>query len=374
MTGRRRIIVVTIFVIMVGGLLQFYGATLQMAVRRPGPWHPIDAAWVARKRAKWPLAGNGRPIEISGVVGSVSYANVYHSGHTRAVTHKEIEMLAQAGMSVIRIDLDYDPWLFNDTQEIGKYDAAVSEIRRLGKKLMIADAAGESYRHRRKVSWSQYKQEWVERVRQIAARYKPDYYVVVKEPGWYWLMPSDFLYSQPFAKPEEWIELTRQLVAAVKQVSPQILTAVAVPGDSIYHGKARETILAYYTAVTRLPGLDIVGFDNYNAQSFDDTERFIAENGLHGKQLWLLEAWSHTGRMTPPGREPIDRDFVEAASGFAEHVNAGGVVFFFSKYLASYDPLPTTEPELLEFYSKRTSVFHAIQDVARRVGAKPGRQ
>ena len=65
--------------------------------------------------------------------------------------------------------------------------------------------------------------------------------------------------------------------------------------------------------------------------------------------------------MAPPTREPVDAGYVDAVIGFAEHVNAGGVVLFFSKYLASYDPLPTTEPELVEFYGKRTSVFQAIQ-------------
>jgi hypothetical protein len=369
MVHRHRFAILTALFAAVLGLLGFYGHTIQMALRRPGPQFPIDASWVARKRAEWPLTAGERPLEVGGVVGSVSYASVYHRGRTRAVIRKEIEMLAQAGMSVMRIDLDYDPWIFNDTEEIGKYDDAVAEIRRAGRRLMIADAAGESYRHRRKVSWSQYRREWVDRVRTIAARYKPDYYVVVKEPGWYWLMPSDFLISQPWAKPDEWVELTRQLTAAVKSVSPRTRTAVAVPGNSIYHGKARDTILAYYTAATGLPDLDIIGFDTYTPTSFTDTERFIREVGLHGKQPWLLEAWSHGGQRQFPDQEAIDSGYVEAAAGFAQRINAGGVVYFFTKYLASYDPPPSTEQELLEFYSKRTPAFSAVQGVARKVAA-----
>jgi hypothetical protein len=54
-------------------------------------------------------------------------------------------------------------------------------------------------------------------------------------------------------------------------------------------------------------------------------------------------------------------------------MNAGGVVFFFSKYLASYDPLPDTEPELLQLYGKRTSVFTRLRALAQRFGAASDR-
>ena len=87
-----------------------------------------------------------------------------------------------------------------------------------------------------------------------------------------------------------------------------------------------------------------------------------------------LEAWSHVGRQpAPPEHEPLDRDYVDAAIGFAQHMNAGGVVFFFSKYLASYEPLPDTGPELLQLYGKRTSVFTRLRALAQRFGAASDR-
>ncbi|TAL48149.1 hypothetical protein EPN87_01205 [archaeon] len=328
---------------------------------------PITDQWVDQKLVEWKPNGTTHAV-IGGVLDSVSYGHVGQSYVINGVIAENVRMLAESNMSVIRIDMNYGPWLENNTAAIKKYDFAVDEIRRNGKELMIADAAAESYRTTRKVTWGQFKKEWIERVSVLAARYKPDYYVVVKEPGWYWLMPSDAIVSQPWTKLNDWVNLTEDLIKTVKEASPSTKVAIATPGNTLYHDKAGDIILNYYKAATKMEGLDIIGTDNYGVRDFEDTERFLNETSLNGKQFWLLETWSGTAinstYLQDPSRENLDAKFARAATYFTEKFGGKGVVFFYTRYLASYGDQPENA-SLVDFYKNRTEIFYEVQRLSR---------
>ncbi len=341
------------------GAMFFLRPTWTMLLRHKAPPSPITAAWSNRKAAEW--NDGTRAPETGCLLNSVSYGRIGDHAFTPKVTEAELAMLVQAGCTVIRIDLNYDPWLDNSAWEIAKYDNAAVMVRAQGLKLMIADAAGESYRNKRKTGWDDFKTAWVSRISAVAARYRPDYYVVVKEPGWYWMMPARALLSQPWARTQDWIDLTHWLVDAVKKASPKTKTAIAVPGDSLYGGRTSDMLLAWYRAALAMPNLDILGFDNYNARSFGDAQRFMREAGPAKKEFWLLEAWSHAKPNETAAESDADSAFVTAALRFGGKFHLGGVVFFFTRYLASYDRLPDTERGLLRFYAGRTLAFDALR-------------
>ncbi|HZW58485.1 MAG TPA: hypothetical protein VFF30_19510 [Nitrososphaerales archaeon] len=68
--------------------------------------------------------------------------------------------------------------------------------------MIIADASSETYRNN-PLPWAQFKEAWAERVQAIESLYHPDYYLIIKEPGWYIAMVSDARTNPQFPSPSD---------------------------------------------------------------------------------------------------------------------------------------------------------------------------
>lgn len=366
----RKILKLVIILIVLSAIFYLTLPIFQYLTREKMPATPITEQWLDQKLFEW-KPNETKHLELGASLLSLAALNIHRDYVTEKVISENLKLLVDSGVSIVRIELNYDPWLENNQEEIKKYDFAVNEIRKNGKKLLIADAAAERYRNKEKLTWEQFKSVWVERVKIVAERYKPDYYIVVKEPGWYWLMPWDVLISRPWTKLNDWITLTEKLIKVVKEVSPETKIAIATPGNSLYHDQAGDIILNYYKAAVKMEGLDIIGVDIYTIRSFEDTERFVKEVGLNGKELWILETWGQTHALNPPvpARESLDTKFVRVATYFAQKINGNGVVFFFTQLFAAYEEIPQTEAGQIEFYKKRTAPFYEVQKLAQEFQA-----
>ena len=217
-------------------------------------------------------------MNFSALLATASYSGIYN--YNLSVQLANLQMINATGVNIVRIDMDFDPWLKNDTAQINQMDAIVNAIKADGKQVCIADGSAESYR-KSPLSWQQFEAAFVARVKTIAALYHPYCYIVVKEPGWYYPMISPLSLQKYSAGP--WVNLTESLISAVKNVSPNTKIGVAVPGSTIYHGNNDNFALDYMTAATKINGLSFLGFDDYGQQDLADTMRFVNQTNLDGK-------------------------------------------------------------------------------------------
>ncbi len=331
----------------------------------------ISPRWLSEAQNAWASAPPS-PLLLSPTLNGASYDNIRFSGHSLRVVEKELAMEEDTGSEAITIDLGYDPWLSGDTSIIDDEDALIGSIRSSGRLVVLKDASAERYRNF-PLPWDQFAAAWVQRVKAIAARYHPDYYTVIKEPPWYAPMVAGLSrtdYSAPADKQlldvSTWTSLLRQLITAVKSVSPTTKVGIAVDAN-LYRGQPGDVVdLKLMSAASRMEGVDFLGFDLYTASSFADTQRFLEDVGTGGKAVWINEAWSTTAPTTSnPDQPEVDARWAGVLLDFAREIHAQGVSPFFTDYFASYSPAPTSESALLSFYQGRTPVFRAFQAYER---------
>ena len=299
--------------------------------------------------------GNLSPLKGAVDTGP-SYGNIKLYAQNYQAADAELQMLYDTNSSAIRIDLSYDAWIQNNATEIAAYDSFVSNIGAHGKTFVIADSAAEYYRIH-KLSWSQFRAAWVQRVATLAARYHPAYYVVVKEPGWYFPMISGF----PPLNSSDWINLTQQLITAVKNVSPNTQVGIAVPGN-MYHESTRLD-LNYLIAARNLAGLDFIGFDIYGPVGQNDTQTFLNTYGSGGKRVWIAETWGTSSSPYNQSRSSADVAWIKSIYAFGQQIHAQYVFPFYTNIFASYSQPPSNATQLVAYFQNRTPVFYAYKNI-----------
>jgi hypothetical protein len=307
------------------------------------PWQ-ITQEWLNRQLVAWKPAQNST-IGFSAFYPSVSYANV----NTVSTADKlaDLSMLQSSGASCIRIDLNYP---------------VLSGIPLTGNCLIIADAGSQSY-YNNPLPWSQFKAAWVQRVAAIAWQFHPQFYIVVKEPGWYAPMVSDAGTNPLFASSSDWLALTQSLVNAVQAVSPN--TKIGVSIDASDRGVHGSFFVPYLQGVKQMQGIGLIGFDIYNIPGFTNTEAFLTQYGAGGKNVWMAEAWSGSASIVfDSSRAQLDKSWMLASYYFAQHVHATNIMPYFTNIFASYSQ--TVD------YSQRTPVFYEFQSLAASYGTRLG--
>ncbi|MGI0090250.1 MAG: hypothetical protein ACREBS_00945 [Nitrososphaerales archaeon] len=330
----------------------------------------MTQSWIAGNEQAWNTS-DVYPLVFSVFFPGISYGNVAKLYNTEAVLNAELGMLLQTGANAITIHLDYSAWLQNNTQLIGEYDHYIKGLEANGTTVVIGDASAQSYRSE-KQSWSQFQSEWIQRVETLAARYHPAYYVVIKEPDWYFSMLSDYPWNPAIFSANQWVTLTQNLISAVKSVSPQTRVGVSVSA-SVYNDKT-DLDINFLKQVIRLPGLDFIGFDIYGTNGFEDTLQFLQQNGSDGKSVWIAEAWSSTATHAfDSSKASLDANWIRLLYYFALKIHAQGISPFFTDALASYGPRPQDQVQLLSYYQNRTPVFYALKNIisTNLVGEKP---
>jgi hypothetical protein len=310
-------------------------------------------------------APQGAPPTLGALFARASYAGPETYYNTLAVEDADFNMLLSTGAQCIRVDVGYAPWLDGNQTAINEVTSLVQEIRAAGKCLIIADAASETYRNGGQLPWSEFKVAWVSRVSTLAALYHPDYYEVVKEPGWYVPLVSDAATNPQFLNATDWVGLTQNLTNAVSAASPSTRVGVAIGANSL-NGVNAGFYVQYLNQVQAIPGISFIGFDVYEPSDQAATQTYLSANPP-SKPVWIPEAWS-TGDGSPLNGDPNqDAQWMQSVYSFALSIHAAFLIPFYTDDFASYNLTinpPTDSAEILSLYGLRTPVFYAFQSLA----------
>lgn len=273
---------------------------------------------------------------------------------TLAVQQADLSMLLSTGAPCVRADIGYAPWLTNDTTQISLVDSVVSSIREAGECLIIADAASETYYGSGALPWAEFEQAWVQRVHTLAARYHPDYYVVVKEPGWYVPMVNDSYTNPLFQNATEWTALTRNLTLAVHSASPDTKVGVSIAAYSLITNRALYA--SYLAGVQAIPGVSFVGFDIYSSKDQNAAQAYLSYSPP-SKDVWVAETWSSNGpQVYNSTNSQNDVDWIRSIDQFGQSIGAKMLMPFYTDLFCGYTT-PTDTQSWLTFYQGRTPVY-----------------
>lgn len=229
------------------------------------------------------------------------YACSYDNSKSYSVTQQEqdINMLKGLGFTSIRVDLGYDAWLQSNQAWIQKETQVINYLKSQGLTLIIADASAEYYRSH-PLAWTQFKESWVQRVSTFASLFHPDYYLVIKEPGWYVPMVSDARTSSTFQSYQDWENLSSWLANTVLSISPLTQIGVSVSAS----GFSNEPTF-YNAFFMHLPSqVAIMGFDTYSPSDNANMQAFLQKFGNQGKTVWDGEAWSQASANSNQNTDP----------------------------------------------------------------------
>ena len=320
---------------------------------------PLALAYISVIRGKANLYRPSEPVAI--LYGADLDTASHRSGllFPLDIKLKQLSVLEEAGVHIIRLTVAYDIFLDQDKAKIADLDAVTSRIRNDDRKLMIADGAAEQY-WSKPMDWQSFARASIERVRDMAARYKPEYYVVVKEPVWYmggtWAGSRGMITEQVTV--EQWVELTEQLAATVRNASPETLVGIAIalpfPESKNYLVKAQE-----------LDNVDFVGIDIYSLRYLDTVEGYLPQIK---KPRWILETWdgnpdTQQGQIW---RTRSAAEWIKMISYYAQSRGFSGLATFYNLWLCYYYAgKPRSLDGVRVLLDKRQKSFYALQAAAR---------
>ncbi len=329
----------------------------------------ITQQWLDQSLAQWKPAQNVS-MNFQVLYQRASYGNLEYSYNTPQVQAADLSMLVSANPACVRIDIGYAPWLENNQAAITEMGNLVNDVRAAGKCLIIADAASETYRGTGQLTWTQFKEAWGPRVTTLAALYHPDYYIVVKEPGWYVPMVSDATTNPSFSSASDWINLTQSLAADVVAASPNTKVGISVAADSL--NKAPALYAPYLTGVEKISNISFLGFDIYTTTGFNATQNFLAQYGSANKDVWIAEAWSGDGSFIyDSSRAQLDKEWIQVLYYFAQSVHAKAIMPFYTDLFASYsltDTSPSDASQIVSLLQQRNPVYYEYQAIAAGAG------
>ena len=240
----------------------------------------------------------------------------------------------------------------------------MQDIKSAGKCLIIADAASETYRKGGQLPWSEFKTAWVSRVSTLAALYHPDYYVVVKEPGWYVPLVSDATTNPLFQNINDWLGLTQNLTKAVQAASSNTVVGVAIAANSLTQANG-AFYAQYLNQVQSISGISFIGFDVYGQSDQTATQTYLSKNPP-SKSVWIPEAWSTATGAPLSGSPSQDAQWIRSLYSFASTINAVFCIPFYTDDFASYTLVtnpPKDSASLLSLYDQREPIFTQFQSV-----------
>ncbi|NNN21936.1 MAG: hypothetical protein HKL80_08055 [Acidimicrobiales bacterium] len=339
-----------------------------------GSENGITTSWINSQEAIWATKSN-YPLLVYPFFQTASYDNIEAQGVNTSVLNENLNMLEALGGTGITIHMGYDPWLINIPNARSQDQEIASSLKSNSQSLMLADASAENYRHN-KLSWSDFKTAWINRVTTLAEMFHPAYYTVIKEPPWYIPMIAGVNSNGSGATdaqledPNQWASLLQSLITAVKSVSPSTKVGIAVSGD-LYDGKPSGTLdTALLKLAVKMSNLDYIGFDLYTSTAFSNTVQFLHSNGANGKEIWIAETWSTT---TPnyafsQTRSSLDVAWAKFLFHYAHYIGATGIVPFYTDVFSSYSQPPNSASGLLSYFNSRTPVFNEFQSLTSSQG------
>jgi len=286
-----------------------------------------------------------------------SYDNIMQSYNTLEVLNAELQMLLDTNPSTIRIDIGFDAFAQNNITIISTLDSLITSIKNAGKKLCIADASEEYFRSNPQ-TWSVFQTYWINRVNVLSARYMPDYYVTIKEPGWYEPMISDPTSITAVSM----LSLQQQLYQTVKMNAPNCLVGMAMEGgggilqsDSVLQGISIGQMTSLYC--------DFAGFDIYSYNDFTQMQQFIQLYPTT-KPIWFPEFWPQYTEISSPIQDPLD---IQSFYSLSVDINASMISPFFTDDFVDYNMQNITDSTTLisNYQTLRNPTFMSYQQVTR---------
>jgi hypothetical protein len=301
---------------------------------------------------------NPGPMTFAALDESLSYGIPSYA--TSEVQQADLSMLYSTGAHCVRVDLNYAPWLLGYGDVISLVNSTIQSIKSSGHCLIIADAGSETYWGNGCLDWAQFKTAWVERVSTLAAFYKPQYYIVIKEPGWYVPMVCDSLTNPLFQNSTDWIDLTQNLTEAVHAASPNTAVGVSVAADNV--NNEYSFYAPYLNGVQGIPGFSFIGFDIYDTLGQNATSGYLAYNHPT-KSVWIAETWNSWGSGVYNSKyASADSTWMKSIYTFGHSIGASMLMPFYTNLFSGFT-IPTTTKGLTSFYQNRTTVYTAFKNV-----------
>lgn len=267
---------------------------------------------------------------------------------------EQLKVIEETGAGVIRIDMDYEAWMTNNQDNIKRHDEIIKQIKSDGKLLMLADRGAISFK-KNKVSWDYFREQHLKHTRIFMERYRPDYYVVVKEPISYSPMISTK------TTPEMWYELTAEACNIVKEVNVDTKCAVAVY-PSWENPSWIENERRFFELSSNINNLDIMGVDIYDEKAMQTTMNNLIPLAPQNKSIWMLESWNGVASSyLQPWKEGEDAEWITSSVYFAQKNNFKGYISYYPVHFSSYTRLRGID------WSARTLPFYAYKSVIEEV-------
>ncbi|MFH1048191.1 MAG: alpha-amylase family glycosyl hydrolase [Patescibacteria group bacterium] len=267
---------------------------------------------------------------------------------------EQLKVIEETGADVIRIDMDYEAWMTNNQDNIKRHNEIIKQIKSDGKLLMLADRGAISFK-KNKVTWDYFREQHLKHTRIFMERYKPDYYVVVKEPIWYYKFYSMISTN---TTPEMWRDLASEACAIVKEVSPKTKCAVAV-----YASGEREK--EFFALAADIANLDIMGVDVYDDKDIQATTNNLISLVPENKELWMLESWNGgASSYLQPWKENDDANWIKKSVYFSQKNNFSGYIAYYPLHFSSYTKLRDVD------WSKRALPFYVYKSVIEEIRNK----
>lgn len=264
---------------------------------------------------------------------------------------EQLKVIEETGAGVIRIDMDYEAWMTNNQDNIKRHDEIIKQIKSDGKLLMLADRGAISFK-KNKVSWDYFREQHLKHTRIFLEKYKPDYYIVVKEPIWYYKFYSMISTD---TTPEMWRDLASEACAIVKEVSPKTKCAVAV-----YASGEREK--EFFALAADIANLDIMGVDVYDDKDIQATTNNLISLVPENKELWMLESWNGgASSYLQPWKENDDANWIKKSVYFSQKNNFSGYIAYYPLHFSSYTKLRDVD------WSKRALPFYVYKSVIEEI-------
>lgn len=315
----------------------------------------FTCSWLSSTSAELKPTTNSS-IGWSVVFNDASYDNIESS--SQSSTQSGLNMLLATGASCVRIDVGYDAWLTDNVTAQDELNNFTSQIKSAGKCLVIADASAEIYR-KSPLNWTNFQIAWIQRVQTIAEIFKPSYYIVIKEPGWYVPMVSDASTNPQFQNATVWVQLTNSLANAVHSVSPSTQVGISIGGG--ISNNTYSFYLSLLQGASKLNGVSFIGYDGYCSDDWK-LDLNLEAQVLTTKPIWIAEAWStaNSSVVYNSDRAALDAYWIQVLYYYGLYIHASVIEPFFTDTFASY-----SQPAN---FSQRTFVYYWFQHLATTYG------
>lgn len=294
---------------------------------------------------------------------------------------KYVDALKEVGVHRIDINMGLFPWLDNHHETIQKYDTLIGHIRHHKLQLAINPSFNVGFHHK----FSTFK-EWTESALkvypEIAARYKPDVFIVLHEPT---TIAGRFSRSGIKISSNEWYEFVRKVARAVKKASPATRVGAGV---LTYLPEEQQ----HFTKFLSFEEIEIVTMDIYTVKGLDRANKMISDAKKQGKSIYIEETWRpayYTGKIEVESLDQIsangighadfqalDVKWLEAMSLYAGAWGLEAVTPFFTQTFFKYVKedgnalAPDYNLKVIEAINKgeRTKTFWAFKDIIQKKG------